>query len=59
MMKSAGEQSTGHAPRHGFSAQYSHLAISEASWASVRKNGLAALMLPPDRETSTALLVPV
>jgi len=55
MMKSAGEQSAGHASRHGFSAQYSHLEISEASWASVRKKGLPDLMLPPEAESSTVV----
>ena len=53
MMKSAGEQSAGHAPLHGFASQYSHLAISVASWASVKVKGLLGVMDPPG-ETSLA-----
>jgi len=36
MMKSNGEQFTGHASLHGFSSQYSHLLSSVWSWAFVR-----------------------
>jgi hypothetical protein len=37
MMKSAGEQSAGHASLQGFSSQYSHRFSSACNWALVRE----------------------
>ena len=37
IIKSAGLQSVGHAVRQGFSAQYSHLSISDLNCAFVKK----------------------
>ena len=48
MMKSAGEQSAGHIPLQGFVSQYSQRAISAASWASLKKTGLALAIASPD-----------
>jgi hypothetical protein len=48
MMKSAGEQSAGHAALQGFSSQYSHRLSSAFNFASVRDPSfffMAALLL--------------
>jgi hypothetical protein len=47
MMKSAGEQSAGHASLQGFSSQYSHRFSSACNWALVREPSFVfiALML--------------
>jgi hypothetical protein len=47
MMKSAGEQSAGHADLHGFSLQYTQRAISAASCASLRNKGFRTVTHPP------------
>jgi hypothetical protein len=51
IMKSAGEQSAGHAFWQGFSSQEMHLSSSPLSWASVRKWKVSFMPFGPVKAT--------